>query len=228
MSNTDIKTNNFIDIISKERLLSYKYTEEDDLAILYARYVFNIKLSESFYPVLSALEIALRNKLYNAIAKIKGANWLSSEVNTRNVLSEQEREILVKAYNKLANKYPSKPISEGKLIAELTFGFWANLCKKSYKNSLWDKQGFFDSVFADFNNYFITNNLDRTKIIFPELKNILILRNRIFHHEIIINNKQGIENIYANLEKVLFSLSRDYADMFKDAFRFDEIIKQKP
>lgn len=68
----------------------------------------------------------------------------------------------------------------------------------------------------------------KQKLYFQNKKNILILRNRIFHHEIIINNKNGIENMYDKVERVLYSLSKDYADLFKDSFRFKEIIKQKP
>lgn len=214
-------------VISKERLSSYKFDTNDDFGILFERYLFNVKISESFYPVISALEIALRNRLHNAVAKLKSENWLISEISTQNILSLNERNILLEAYNKLKNKYKKEP-PIGAIIAELTFGFWINLCKKSYKNSLWDKQGFFDMVFPDFDNYFSSPTWDKTKVIFPELKEILRLRNRIFHHEIIINNKSGIENVYNKTHKVLYSLSKDYAEEFENIFRFKEIVKQKP
>ena len=141
-------------------------------------------------------------------------------------MSENEHNILLEACKKLQNK--KHKISTGSIIAELTFGFWVNLCKKSYKNSLWDKQGFFDSVFPDFDKYFTSPTWDKTKVIFPVLKEVLRLRNRIFHHEIIINNKNGIENCYKQTKKVLYSLSKDYAEIFENTFRFDDIIKQKP
>ena len=38
----------------------------------------------------------------------------------------------------------------------------------------------------------------------------------------------GIENCYEITKKVLYSLSEDYAQMFEDIFRFDNIVKQKP
>lgn len=219
---------NFIKIVSKDRLDSYKLLETDSYELLLARYIFNIKISETFYPILSALEIALRNNIYNSVCNIKGENWLINEINSQSILSINERNLLIESYNKLSKKHYGKTITESGLIAELTFGFWVNLCKKSYKNSLWDKQNFFGNVFPDFDNYFISPTWDKTKVIFPELKNILILRNRIFHHEIIINNKNGIENMYDKVERVLYSLSTDYADLFKDSFRFKEIVKQKP
>ena len=215
-----------IENISIDRLSSYKYLDSDGSDLILNRYIFNVQISESFYPVIAALEISLRNKLYNAVAKLKGNSWLLDEIDNKNILSENEHNILLEARKKLQNK--KHKLSTGSIIAELTFGFWVNLCKKSYKNSLWDKQGFFDSVFPDFDKYFTTPTWDKTKVIFPVLKEVLRLRNRIFHHEIIINNKNGIENCYKQTKKVLYSLSKDYAEIFENTFRFDDIIKQKP
>ena len=128
-----------------------------------------------------------------AILNLKGENWLLNEITTSNMLLVNERKILLDVYNKIKRKYTN--ISETSIIAELTFGFWINLCKKAYKNTLWDKQGFFDKIFPDFDKHFNSPTWDKTKVVFPILKEILRLRNRIFHHEIIINNKNGIENM---------------------------------
>lgn len=212
--------------ISLDRLSSYRYNDSDDLSLILSRYIYNVQISESFYPIIAALEVALRNRLYNAVAELKGQNWLLEEINQQIILSDNERNILLEAYKKVKRKHNSPSI--GAIIAELTFGFWVNLCKKSYKNSLWDKQDFFSNVFPDFDNYFNSPTWDKTKVIFPELKEILRLRNRIFHHEIIINNKIGIENCYNKTHKVLYSLSKDYAEIFENSFRFKDIIKQKP
>lgn len=212
--------------ISLDRLSSYRYNDSDDLSLILSRYIYNVQISESFYPIIAALEVALRNRLYNAVAELKGQNWLLEEINQQIILSDNERNILLEAYKKVKRKHNSPSI--GAIIAELTFGFWVNLCKKSYKNSLWDKQDFFSNVFPDFDNYFSSPTWDKTKVIFPELKEILRLRNRIFHHEIIINNKIGIENCYNKTHKVLYSLSKDYAEIFENSFRFKDIIKQKP
>lgn len=222
----DKDISNITENISVDRLSSYKYDDNDSIDLILSRYIYNVQISESFYPVIAALEIALRNRLHNAVAFLKGGNWLLEEIDNQNILSENERNILLEAYKKLKRKHNTP--STGAIIAELTFGFWVNLCKKSYKNSLWDKQDFFSNVFPDFDNYFSSPTWDKTKVIFPELKEVLRLRNRIFHHEIIINNKNGIENCYDKTHKVLYSLSKDYAEIFENSFRFKDIIKQKP
>lgn len=223
---TDKNISKITENISLDRLSSYKFIENEDICTVLNRYIYNVQISETFYPVIAALEVALRNRLYNAVATLKGKNWLFEEINHQNILSDNERCILLEAYNKLKRKH-NVP-STGAIIAELTFGFWVNLCKKSYKNSLWDKKDFFSNVFPDFDNYFNSPTWDKTKVIFPELKEVLRLRNRIFHHEIIINNKNGIENCYDKTYRVLYSLSKDYAEIFENSFRFKDIIKQKP
>lgn len=64
-----------IDNISEDRLSSYQYDSKDSINLILYRYIYNVQISESFYPVLSTLEIALRNRLYNAVASLKGNNY---------------------------------------------------------------------------------------------------------------------------------------------------------
>ena len=52
--------------ISLDRLSSYRYDSNDSIDLVLDRYIYNVRISESFYPVIAALEIALRNRLYNA------------------------------------------------------------------------------------------------------------------------------------------------------------------
>ena len=74
--------------ISVDRLSSYKYDDNDSIDLILSRYIYNVQVSESFYPVIAALEVALRNRLYNAVAILKGENWLLEEINNQNILSE--------------------------------------------------------------------------------------------------------------------------------------------
>ena len=226
MNFIDKKLSKIIENISVDRLSSYKFHDNDNSDLILRRYIYNIQIAESFYPLLAALEISLRNRLYMAIINLKGENWLLNEITSSNILLVNESKILLDVYNKIKRKYTN--ISETSIIAELTFGFWINLCKKAYKNTLWDKQGFFDKIFPDFDKHFNSPTWDKTKVVFPILKEILRLRNRIFHHEIIINNKNGIENMYEQTKRILYSLSEEYAKIFETSFRFSDVIKQKP
>lgn len=219
----DINKQEFIDIISSERLKPYKLSEKDGFLILLNRYIYNIKISEAFYPILSMLEIALRNKIHSAIHELIKKDWLLLELQSQSLLLDNEYKILVEAAKKL--QFKNKKITKGALITELSFGFWINLCKKAYKTIIWDKRGVFEFVFPFFP---VQNKMDRTKFISSDLKNILQLRNRIFHHETIINNKLGIQNCYNISEKLLSYISTEHLGLSKDISRFKDIIKQKP
>lgn len=221
MKTTEIQKQEIIDLISKERLLSYQYSKEDDFSSLIERYLYNIKISEAFYPVLSILEIALRNKIHNAIV-IK-PDWLLSELQSQDLLFDNEYKILSEACKKLNCK--KKRITQGALIAELSFGFWINLCKKSYKPIIWDKQDVFECVFSNFS---MKSEMNRIKFISSDLKLILQPRNRIFHHESLINNKLGIQNCYGVIEKILSYISEEYGSLLSEICRFKDVLKQKP
>lgn len=223
MNMTDAQKQEFIDIISQERLNSYNLSPKDDFSVLWERYIYNIKVSETFYPILSILEIALRNKIHNAIDTLIKPNWILLELESQDLLSYNEREILLGAAKKI--KFKGKKITKGALITELSFGFWVNLCKKSYKTIIWDKKNVFECVFTNFPT---TKEMNRIRFISTDLKTILQLRNRIFHHEIIINHPIGIQNCYDSIEKILFYISKEYSNYLTETCRFREILKQKP
>lgn len=107
----------------------------------------------------------------------------------------------------------------------MTLDFWIYLCTKSYKPKLWDKKGFFELVFPNY-----TNNGQLRKIV-PIQNNLLAilrLRNRIFHHEIIINGKQTPQEQYQMTTDMLLLLSNETALLLQKISRFDNVIKQKP
>lgn len=45
-----------------------------------------------------------------------------------------------------------KSVTTGKIIANLNFGFWTNLCMKKYSASIWNKKQCFKSVFVHYPN----------------------------------------------------------------------------
>ena len=216
---------NLVKLFSPNRLNSYKYESKDDDSIALERYLFNIEVSKSLYPLLSLLEISLRNRINQAIEEVIKPDWLLKEINQQSILLPNEHKKLLDAKQKLINK-GHQNISKDDIIAELSLGFWIHLCTKRYKTALWHKQGFFRIVFADYPNF---SEFDKLSKVFPILQLMLKLRNRVFHHEIIINHPYGINNCYNDLRRLLGYISQDsllYLDKICD---FNEVItKQKP
>lgn len=196
---------------------------KESIDILIERYIYNLKLSEAFYPALSLLEITLRNKICNAIEKLICKDWLTNELKIQNILENKEYQKLLDSANKI--KKAGKTITNDRLVSEMTLGFWIHLCTKSYKPKLWDKKGFFELVFPNY-----TNNGQLRKIapIQNNLLAILRLRNRIFHHEIIISGKLTPQEQYQTIIDMLHLLSNEAELLLQKISRFNDIIKQKP
>ncbi len=216
---------NLVKLFSSNRLNSYKYDNNDTYSIVLERYLYNIELSKSLYPLLSFLEISLRNRINQAIETVIQQDWLLKEHNQQNILFPNEYKKLLEAKQKLMNK-GHKNIGKDDLIAELSLGFWIHLCTKKYKTVLWHKPCFFRIVFADYPNF---SEFDKLSKIFPILQLMLKLRNRVFHHEIIINHPYGIYNCYMDLRKLLSYISKDSIQYLDKICDFKEVItKQKP
>ena len=214
---------NLVVLLSASRLSSYCYGNATyDIAL--ERYLYNIELSKALYPVLSILEVSLRNRINEAMEKVIKQNWLIEELACQDILLKSEYRKLQDAKSKLINK--RKTITKENLISELSLGFWVHLCTKKYKIKLWHKKNFFRIVFADYPDF---SEFDKLSKVFPLLRLLLDLRNRIFHHEIILNNPMGVENCYNSTRKLLGFISQEsllYLDRICD---FREIVKkQKP
>lgn len=227
--------------ISNERLESYRISPANSIEDLVKIYLYNIKLSEALYPALALLEVTLRNHLNNAIGKHLKADWLISEVKNRTILLPNEYEILTSAYDKLSRPVYNKdgiaitkPVNASKLIAELTFGFWVNLCNDKYNPNIWMKKPIiFDDIFPYFDDFMFKKNPvskrhKRINKVSSKLKPILKLRNRVFHHEPVFNHPRGLNNCYADIEELLLYMSMEASQNLIEISRFQEIWNKSP
>eukprot|EP01126_Amoeba_proteus_P004001 TRINITY_DN11360_c0_g2_i1.p1 TRINITY_DN11360_c0_g2~~TRINITY_DN11360_c0_g2_i1.p1 ORF type:complete len:216 (-),score=-11.99 TRINITY_DN11360_c0_g2_i1:359-1006(-) len=187
----DLELKKIAQCLSKQRLS--KYGNNLDRAV--ANYKWNLELSESFYPVLNALEVSLRNRLHQEIAiLVNDPNWLSNKA-TR-LVSRMHPEWILAIDLQIKKLFKQKKLDEGHLIAELVFGFWVSLLSGSFEKGqlLWPKLK--KKVFPYAHNVSI-------KEIKIRLNAMRILRNRIFHYEpiwhyqdLIAQHNQIIEAIH--------------------------------
>ena len=128
-------------------------------------------LSESLYTPLQCLEVNLRNSLHDAAtAHFNTDTWFDLP----GVLHFKEINKIQEAKGAL-NK-GNKPLDAGRVIAELTFGFWTSLLDVRYEKVLWP--WLLKPVFPNMPRHIrIRKNLSK------RLNRVRILRNRVFHHE---------------------------------------------
>ena len=136
-------------ILSPERLDAYRQRLSpsiSDEALLRA-YLWNMALAESLYPSLQTLEVALRNAIHDAVQRAVSS------------LTHQQ-----------------KPQDAGRIVAELSFGFWTSLMDRRYEQSLWPR--LLKPVFPH-----LPRSIRTRAVISRRFHRVRQLRNRIFHHE---------------------------------------------
>lgn len=156
--------------ISEERLAVYKADgANDDVAI--ARYLYNIELCKSLYPLINIFEVTLRNSIDSVLVNFfNNPDW-----NNTIPLNQTELAMITDAQLKI--KRNGKKYSHGRLVAELTLGFWVALMGRKYNTQSFQ--------FAIIKNclHGCPSHLKKSSAVQKNLAEIRFLRNRIAHHE---------------------------------------------
>jgi len=111
-------------VFSEERMQKYfSHAPGDELKSM-LHYQCNIKVSEALYPVISVLEVALRNSISRELAiKFHGPDWYNHFSNTPGLIN------LLKDISTAQNQitWRHELITPSKIVSELTLGFWVRL-----------------------------------------------------------------------------------------------------
>ncbi|MCD8377291.1 MAG: hypothetical protein LUB59_00720, partial [Candidatus Gastranaerophilales bacterium] len=141
-------------LYSVERLKSFIYSDKDTLEDIKMRYNHNVKISQMLYPALCILEVILRNSINTALKTKISKTWLEDEIKNNTLLKKDDYKLLMSAYEVTKKECASnnKTLTTGKIVANLNFGFWTNLCMKKYSADIWNKKQCFKSVFINYPN----------------------------------------------------------------------------
>jgi hypothetical protein len=174
-------------MISEERLLSYIKMSGGDLHKAILIYEWNTTLSETLYRPMQYLEIALRNSVHDILsAAYSRKDWYNSidgllKYHHLNMLGDE----IVKV------KKRNTDVTPGRVVAELSLGFWTGLLNKTYDAKLW---------IPHLHKAFPHVRVSRKKCQ-AYLKRIRGLRNRVAHHEPILS--RDLEADYHLILKLL-------------------------
>ena len=160
--------------LSPERLSTYLAAAGGDHAAALELYVWNTQISAALYGPLQALEIIIRNAFHRELATVYGPAWYDS---ARVPLTPAARARLADAKDTL--RRAGRPPDAGRIVAELSFGFWERLLtrgprdKLNYEMALWRPA---------LHRAFPNSRRPRAEVHKP-LPGLRDLRNRIAHHE---------------------------------------------
>lgn len=197
--------------LSSPRFNVYLAKTNNDFDKAYRLYKVNIELSEAFYPILSVLEVSLRNAVNETLKlHFNDPYWF------KNSLPVEFLPLVSDATQKLTAQ--RKTITADRIIAELNFGFWNRLFNRHYTGLLWKP------LRLIFQN--TPKHLRQRDTIADALYRIRTLRNRIYHYEPIFGNLQDIEKQYNEMLTFLTWFDNDLPKLLTDIDRFNDILKK--
>jgi hypothetical protein len=198
-------------ILSVDRLSSYYSSGTDHELDVLERYLWNTALCEALYPVLQTFEIGFRNTIHNAASQLFGTQfWFQS--NTA-ILRASEQARVTEALNSLTAR--NKPITPGRVVAELSFGFWTALLDRRYERILWPR--LIQLAFP-----VVPRRLRTRASLLPRVEAARRLRNRVFHHEPIWH-WHNLQQQHHDLAELINWISPSLHDMVDLTDRFPSV-----
>jgi hypothetical protein len=177
---------------SQVRMLKYfESTKDKGKAI--DLYKYNILLSQSLYPLISILEVGMRNAIDAVLKKKFGPNWIIDGRNGFMIhpdmvyFDEREKRkkpdtVLIDKLLKVENRllFDGIPLVHNKIIGDIGFGFWIKLMDSKPISILKAEQ------LKAFKNW-----SGKNQVMYSQLNDIRVLRNRISHQEPICFDRAG-------------------------------------
>lgn len=209
--------------ISKDRLEHYsKIFETNDKKVIIQKYLLNVELSKALYFPLQTLETTLRNSIHIVLSEKLNNEFWFEDTTFINPKTIEKRDIL-NARDKIDT---SKDQTTGRIISELSFGFWSYLFGRYYEQKIWNR--YVKQIFPN-----IPKNMAIRKKLSERINTIKNLRNKVFHYDTIIKmenlsqiHKEILEMIYW-LNKDIYNLTIQF-DEFENVYNNEEkIIKEK-
>ncbi len=170
-----------------------EFLHTDDPVKRYGGYIWTLRIAASIHPLISTLEITLRNAIHQAATQAIGDNWYEKlATRTRKSWKTKDKDARNIAWHlskmtekklKISRKYHAKKHNiHDLIISACEFGIWVNLFGECFivngnKSSLWPQC--IQSVFP---------NLPKGKSIQDiqkELSELKELRNNIAHHSLL-------------------------------------------
>lgn len=160
-------------LIGQARLSKYKVASGGDRQLAFDLYKWNVVACGAFFESMHYFEIAFRNTVHDALVALQeredpgGVPWY---VNSSYPLAGRGPSIVATARRRATRNF-TVPEVDGRVVAELTFGFWATLTSAGYGRQFWQP-----ALAAAF-------PAAKWARLHDSVADLVELRNRIAHHE---------------------------------------------
>lgn len=163
---------NAVRALAPDRFDGFRNAGDVDELDAISRYLWNMALCRSIQTPLHVLEVTFRNQLHNALTTLRGrADWYDDAA----FVNADEQKMVAGAKRQL-NKL-GRPHDPGRVVAELTFGFWTSLYGRHHDHDI--IRPTFGTVFQ----HLPPTVSARRQTVTTRLKEARTIRNRVSHHE---------------------------------------------
>lgn len=211
MPNTSI-----LKTLSRPRMATYLSVTNQDQTKALELYIWNSQVSAALLVPMHICEIVIRNAIAEIFESQFGSLW-PWQRSLELTLPRRYRDELTKARDKRSiNNRTSK------VIPELTFNFWQQMFVSNYDQQFWQQH--LHSLFPNAPVNMPFNQLRGS--IFNDLEKIRKFRNRIAHHEPIIN--QNINSIMDKIERLTRYRCTDTSDWACQHYQVRNLLLTRP
>lgn len=180
-------------------------------------YGWNGQISSAFMLPLHICEVIVRNAVHQVLTKTYGENWPWSQAFERSLPANgrySPRRDLISARQ--------RQTTTGKVIPELKFVFWQKMFTSRHKTRLWDTE-----ILNTFPNGTAQLTTDQLLLnIYNSLESIRLIRNRIAHHEHLIN--RNLHDDYSKIVQLISYRCTDSVNWLKSIEQLSPLLSNKP
>ena len=201
---------------SKQRFRKFLQYTSNDVVQAEQLYIDNIMLSEALYPVLSVFEVSFRNSVHQQLSYFYDRDdWYEAWRNSYDDLSK-----LVKRIDEAIAeiKKRDEEVNTGKVIAEMSLGFWVSMFNVSYERILWKP------LRLCFKN--LSKSRRKRHPVSANLNKIRKLRNRVYHYEPICWNQDTLKQGYDIIITTLGWLDTDLPKWVDEIDEFETVLNK--
>lgn len=206
------------DLLTTDRLRSYLIDAGDDTDAALRLYEWNLAASAAIMQTTAMLEVVVRNALDRQLvawAASRGAgSWLDVAP-----LDERGLDDLAQATQR-ATGYGKSQRLHGKVVAELSFGFWRYLTAQRYHASLWVPALHHAFPHGD------PDIRQRRRRVERHLARLMLVRNRAAHHEPI--HRRNLTNDLAVAIDVLTWIHQDAGAWVAEKSMIPAVVAARP
>lgn len=211
--------------LTRGRLTSYLQATGEDLSAALELYDWNASVSGALHEDIGRLEVVFRNAIDEAlVAYGEAKGWPAVWYRRTELFPGRHGARALGDLNKARNRAGrrGRPEVHGKVIAELSLGFWRYLCTPAYLTSMWVPaltQAFPEHPGVD-------DPRDVREGVSDRIQRIHFLRNRVAHYEPI--HQRDLDHDVRSIEELAGWICPDTRSWVVGLSRTRDLIAERP